>query len=489
MSWRLAAVVAIATSAIFIDLIRYSTQYIFLFDDFALVGQAGQVDLRHIWTSPLFGFYRPLVFSVVKAEVLLFGWQHPAGYLLVGLAIHVGNALLVWRLASLVLRTPGAALVAAATFVASPWATEAFLWISGRFDLVATSCVLVALLGSLRWSAGATRGAGASMGLAVALLAFSAALAAKEHAVVLPGLVLTAGWLVRARTGEVAVGRLLLCCGVLGATALCFLMFRASVLPRFGGAYGDFWSLLARTSVPRNAAQFLQQFLVPPVAHDLVWRASHAVVGLRLLFFAFTAVMLWALAVRRRTEAWGILLALSVSVAPVIWVGMSQMSSAGGRVLYLPGVFWSLLIGAGVEAIDSMQPVGRRLWQWAAAAAAMLTMVHYGTSVHYQVGAWTKACQLSRDALRQFRPFVGKRGTLHVTNLPFWFLEGPYVLKSYAFRFYYAPEVVPDVTATAETLTLSGGVVTGVTREPEPGAPPMPPGEPSLGTLTLTPPR
>lgn len=177
--------------------------------------------------------------------------------------------------------------------------------------------------------------------------------------------------------------------------------------------------------------------------------------------------------------------AFAVALLPVLWIGLTPMSSAGGRILYLPGVFFALLLGAGTDAVLSAKLAGAKTRHAVAVAAVAVTLAHYVKSTQDQAAVWARACALSRDAITQFQPFVGRQGSLHIANLPFSFLEGPYVLKSYAFRFYYAPRPVPQVMATAETLTVTNGVVSVVSREPEPGAPPAPDTPPSLGTLTF----
>src|SRR5262245_13901636 len=116
--------------------VAYLRQYFFLFDDFALVGQASIFPLRELSTVAHFGFYRPVVFVLAKAEFWAFSWRHPAGYLAVSLTIHALSAALVFGISRRFGLATLSAAAGAVLFAASPWATEATFWVSGRFDIL-----------------------------------------------------------------------------------------------------------------------------------------------------------------------------------------------------------------------------------------------------------------------------------------------------------------------------------------------------------------
>ena len=97
-------------------------------------------------------------------------------------------------------------------------------------------------------------------------------------------------------------------------------------------------------------------------------------------------------------------------------------------------------------------------------------------SLHGQAAIWAQACRLARTSVQAFQPFVGQTEPIHIDNLPFWFQEGPYVMKSYGFAYYYFPAAVPPTTGTALSLVSRDGRITVTTRGPEPGAGTPPPG-------------
>lgn len=53
--------------------LRHVFGYFFLFDDFALLSSAREFGVAGIATSPLFGFFRPLPFVLVRAMVRTLG--------------------------------------------------------------------------------------------------------------------------------------------------------------------------------------------------------------------------------------------------------------------------------------------------------------------------------------------------------------------------------------------------------------------------------
>jgi hypothetical protein len=164
-------------------------------------------------------------------------------------------------------------------------------------------------------------------------------------------------------------------------------------------------------------------------------------------------------------------------VLPVLWLGLHAGTSAGGRVLYLAGVPFVLLSGLGVQRLLAQ----RASWPgWTAATATGAILAAGLLSLHGQAAIWAQACAISRASVEAYRPFVGQTDPIHIDNLPFWFEEGPYVLKSYGFAYYYFPAPVPPTTGTALSLVSVAGRVTATTRGPEPGAGVPPPGARSV---------
>jgi len=456
----------IAAAAAAMVLAGHVASYFFLFDDFALNGQASRWPLRDLVATPLFGFYRPALFLLMRGEHGLFGWHTPQGYSAVLVGFHTLNAVLVGRLAR---RISGdvAARFAAALFLLSPWSAEAVFWVSGGFDVLACSGTLVALLGGLAFCKADRSRVSDAVSLTMCGIGTVVALFAKESAVALSGLfVLVAAAQPRhirwRRAGAIA----LLMLAATGA----YLVVRRTVLSSLGGGvYGDWFALMTQADPLANLRSQLRAMLVWPTPHDGRMRAVGLMALTGPLASASVALFLGAALVFRRWSAGWLASAALLALLPVLWLGLQAGTSGGGRVLYLPGLLLSLLAGVGVEAVIGARSAGLR---WTGAGAAAVVFVTAIASVHAQAAIWAQAGRLSRATIEAFRPYVGTQQAIHIENLPFWFEEGAYVIKSYAFGYYYSPAVVPPVSATALTLVFVESRPSVTTRQSEPGAPP-----------------
>ncbi len=143
--------------------------------------------------------YRPLLVLSYALNYAVGGYD-PFGYHLVNIALHVANALLVWRLALVLGTGAGAALAAGLLFVAHPVLGEPVNYISSRSSLLVTFCVVLAF-GQLVRRRPSGRVA----------LAYAAALLCKSSALAFPALALIWLW----TRGEWARWRVLLAPAVL----------------------------------------------------------------------------------------------------------------------------------------------------------------------------------------------------------------------------------------------------------------------------------
>jgi tetratricopeptide (TPR) repeat protein len=146
--------------------------------------------LKRIWfslESP--SQYFPLVYTTFWIERALWG-LNPAGYHCVNILLHILNALLVWRLLS-VLRVPGAWL-AAAIFALHPVQVESVAWITERKNVLMGCFFLLALLSWARF----VKGQAGRMWkfYALALFFYALALLSKTTACTLPAALLLILW-------------------------------------------------------------------------------------------------------------------------------------------------------------------------------------------------------------------------------------------------------------------------------------------------------
>ncbi len=154
--------------------------------------------LRRIWFSlDAPSQYFPLAYTVLRIERSLWDLQ-PAGYHWVNIFLHLGNALLVWRIL-LRLKVPGAWL-AAGIFALHPVQVESVAWISELKNVVMGFFFLLTLLAWIEYvdETGERR----PFFYAAALVFYLLALFAKSTACTLPAALLLILWLKKKPIGR-----------------------------------------------------------------------------------------------------------------------------------------------------------------------------------------------------------------------------------------------------------------------------------------------
>ena len=161
--------------------------------------------LRRIWLEPAATpQYYPLVHTTFWIEYHLWNLS-PRGFHLVNVALHAANAVLVWRLLS-VLRVPGA-WWGAALFAVHPVMVESVAWITERKNVLSLALALCSLHAYFRFAppdeAPVTSRAEPErpqwMSYAAALLFFLAALLSKTVVATVPAVIVVVSWWKRRR--------------------------------------------------------------------------------------------------------------------------------------------------------------------------------------------------------------------------------------------------------------------------------------------------
>ena len=141
-------------------------------------------------------------------------------------------------------------------------------------------------------------------------------------------------------------------------------------------------------------------------------------------------------------------------------------------MLYLPGILLSLLAGLGVEVSVAARRAGL---QWTGVRAVAVWLATAVASLHAQaaiLGPGWPVVARHDPGLPSLRRHAG--GAPTSTTCRSGSRKGLYVIKSYAFGYYYFPAAVPPVSATALTLVSVDGRPSVTTRQSEPGAAPAP---------------
>ena len=156
----------------------------FLSDDWRLLARNSQITGDHIARTFLTlqegRWYRPLYELSIAGSWKLFGLA-PAGHHLVGFILHAVNAALVAVIGTHLARDRRVGIMAGISFAVLAPHADAVLWIAGRNELLAALFSLSSLAAYIKF-----RDSGNPILWVMALLSYTAALMAKETALLLP---------------------------------------------------------------------------------------------------------------------------------------------------------------------------------------------------------------------------------------------------------------------------------------------------------------
>ncbi len=144
--------------------------------------------VRRAFTTRHGGNWIPVTWLSHMADVSAFGlvaWKHR----LVNVALHAGNAVLVFSLLRLATGALWPSAVTAALFAVHPLRVESVVWVAERKDVLSACLGLLSLLAYLRWVAGRRPAA-----FAATAILFSLSLMAKPMLVTLPALMILLDW-------------------------------------------------------------------------------------------------------------------------------------------------------------------------------------------------------------------------------------------------------------------------------------------------------
>lgn len=354
----------------------------FVFDDGPYVASSPLLEgpLWRIWLTTDAPDYWPLTSTTLWLERRLWG-EAAAGYHATNLALHLGAALLLWRVLE-ALRVPGAWL-AALLFTVHPVTVDSAAWISERKNTLSAVLLFGAALRYVRFDDLRRR-----RDLALSLLLFALALLAKTSGVMLPVVLLGLAWQRRGRVSRADLASAAPFFALSLAAGLVTLWFHAhrateglwlpprSLAERVGGAGLAALHYLAKAFVPVRVASVYPEWPVSPASPGFYVPAL-------LLAGALAALV----ALRRRPWARALLLGLGyhlVMLLPVLGlVDMAYHSVAPVanhlQYLALPGP--AALAGAALAWLGRRAP-------WPARAAAAGAVLLLAASTHGRARAF-----------------------------------------------------------------------------------------------------
>lgn len=369
----------------------------FTSEDFLLVRFLGENppwrDLGSLFTSPwleisVVKFWRPVSTLLYGIEIAAFG-GHPAGYNVVHVLVHAGNAVLIWAIARRLGQADEIApLAAALLFAVYPLHPNAVIWSASFATLFAATFLLASLLVYLRF-----RESGARSHQILALGLFALGLGSYEAAVVFPVVLAAADHLLARRNG-VRRRHLSLLPGYLPFFLLTGLYFlwRKSLFGVFVGGYEEQGrSLLSPQLGPllHDLARSILWLHVPD--YDRVPGPLAVAAGCALLI-GVPLAFLW---LRRRSEDSG---PLRLWLFGWIWTLAALAPFAFRPVVPANGRYWYLAVAGVALSLSSLLRARRSTPATVALAAAGL---FWGVLLHAYLGVYLEAGETARAVQRE----------------------------------------------------------------------------------------
>jgi hypothetical protein len=437
---------------------QHATNYFYLFDDFALIGLAQNNDCISLLTLPLIGFFRPLVFIFLKVQYAVFGWESPSGYCIVSLVVHAINSLLVRHLVLLLKpKESWIATLSGILYLFSPWSSETFFWASLQFDVFGGFFTLLSLHAGLRAFTSQNKIAIGCYTTSAALCYFLA-LVCKEAFVPVPVLLFVLHFIQRPgamrslNISHFAYGLFSTCALVL------YLIIRGNHLAFGDGAYGNFFAL-ARRAQPQSLFFGLALWPFNRVNTLSYWVQKSAVISSGIIAIAFCMKRPY------RREMGLLMLAIAITFVPVYFFKRGFNSTNSGRALQFAGIFWSIILSMGLYAAASINFTVRKKKIIMAFMYGLICCLAV-SSVLYQAKIWRSATRISRLCVQQFAKVRAPHKVYFVKNLPSTFIEGPYILKPYAFMFFFQDSSISVISRDVSLSWNGGNILKLRTKEP-----------------------
>jgi len=399
----------------------------FVFDDIPIVVEnpniRGLSKIPLIFTSGYgegtqLGFtalYRPIVILSLAVNYQI-GGLAPWHYHLVNCLLHAANALLVVFLASRISRRLFIITAAGLLFALHPVNTEAVAPVVGRTDLLGTFFSLCSLLLYAKYISAQKRRIPL---LAGSLACLAAGLLSKEHAVVVPGLIML--WDVVKRDGSIWIyagefpRRLLTRYSLFILVVAAYLCVRFAVVGSIGvgGTISELDNPLTALGQPTRfftagkvSLAYLSRLLVPvTLSHDYSYpqiQPAGAAEGLAFIFVA--AVFAWLLVHFLRKDGrifYGLAffaIAFSI-VSNLVFIIGTIMAE---RLLYLPGVGFCLavavLLSAGKHSLH--MKISKTFGQWAVISFLTVVCILFATRTIIRNADWRSQLTIYQQAVR-----------------------------------------------------------------------------------------
>ncbi len=345
------------------------------------------------------GSYRPMVTLLMSILYRGFGTA-VVPYHLVSLALHVVTSFGLYVLCSSIFsrtklsRVIGA--VSALLFLLMPTHTEVIMWVAGYPDALAATFMVISMVIFLWY-----RKTHAPLWLVFSLIAWGVALLSKEHAIMLPFLLVCLDRIQYYNLGKTRndlwykeVAYWFIPFALVGAIYVGVRFFALD------GAIGGYSVSINQIQVWSMIETFAYIMLVPiiPVATWLhngvdvlkMYPVISGIAGLGVI----TAVLLYSKQFVKTVTL--LMISAVVSAIPMLVLAFDPVSIEGERFAYTPSIFISIIIAVLlVRVLNARRVVG--------AIILGILLVYFGGFVYERHVVWAQASQQSEQLVSQFQ--------------------------------------------------------------------------------------
>ena len=365
-------------------------------------------------------FFRPFGSWFWWASVAL-GGENVAFHHLLNFVLH---GLCTWLLAEIVLGLTNSkisAAVAAGLFLIHPIHAEAVIWLSSRFDLLATA----ALLGYLLIWVKSPQKLSVPNHLLLPILAFTAIFSKESGYIVMP-LSLVLALCAKREGGWTAVA-------LTFGTSLVLLGYRFFSIGTFSGGYENDSSVVEWISQAYGISAF--EWLLAPI-NETAGMSSYLMILLRVGMLAPLPFIAWGIWATRKKRIY--IPALVLILIPPALSGIGYAAGVGlqhGRYHYLPSAGYLIVFGIGFAALMK-NAVGNRKPSPVIGGAILVAFLAFGVGHISQSRIWANAAAFHFSLIEQVKSDLETRLILDgKTESTLVLINGPQNAKgAYVFK-------------------------------------------------------
>ncbi|MBD2482742.1 hypothetical protein [Planktothrix sp. FACHB-1365] len=399
----------------------------FLSDDFTWIYQIQTQGIFGVWTTAPDVFFRPIISILLFLDYQIWG-LNPVGYHLTNIIFHGICSFFVYLISSQLLvhshfskkTSQSISIIAGFLFLVLPSHVEAVTWISARSDVVATCFFLAAFNSYLYYKHNSNK-----FWLLSSYVWFIFALLSKESVIIYPGLIL--GYEIyqffQNKKPLKQLYKVMILPILMASIFPIYLGMRYLGLKQLLGGYGSQTHL--NFSVPiilRGLASSLRIIIPPlPQSGEVQWQWCFLIFISLVTIFVIQYFRLGGIYREQAKLLLFLIYAFLISMFPVINIRVSLGDTQAERILYLPSVFFVILLVFIISFLVKKKHTIIFL--------AVIFSIFLIKNIYIANKNWQIASQISHQLIKSINDQRGNQPGLLIINVPDNF-KGAYIYRN-----------------------------------------------------------